>query len=248
MAQATKQKRVCILTGAAGTLGATFCRLHADKYNIVGVYRSKPPRVATQDQTFVDPLRLKAALPENRNRIFAVQADLSDDRELGRIVDLTLARYERVDLLVNAAVHYTFGGIMDGDHLLDSVSRQFQVNVIVPLKLAAMVARKYWRDRDRGNRRANRNVVNVSSTSGLHVYEGVGQSVYGTSKAALNFLTKHMAMEFQAFGIRVNATAPASFPETVTTESVANSILRLDRGTMNGKVLVLDESGERLTA
>jgi NAD(P)-dependent dehydrogenase (short-subunit alcohol dehydrogenase family) len=240
------KKRVCLLTGAAGLLGSAFCRLHADKYDIVAVYRTKPPRVATQHQELVDPLRPKVRLPENSHRVFAVQADLGDDRELARIVDLALARYDRIDLLVNAAVHYSFGDIMDGNRLLDSISPQFHMNVIVPLKLAAMVARKFWRDRDRANRRANRNVVNVSSTSGLHAFADSGQSAYGTSKAALNFLTKHMALEFDAFGIRVNATAPASFPETVTTERVARSIVRLDRHKMNGKVLVVDERGDHL--
>jgi hypothetical protein len=53
-----------------------------------------------------------------------------------------------------------------------------------------------------------------------------------------------MALEFNTFGIRVNATAPASFPETVTTESVANSIVRLDTQKISGKVLVVDETGE----
>jgi NAD(P)-dependent dehydrogenase (short-subunit alcohol dehydrogenase family) len=240
------QKRVCLLTGAAGTLGSAFCRLHADKYHIVAVHRSRPPRVASQNQQFVDPLRPEAALCENEHKVFTIQADLADDRELARIVDLALARYGRIDLLVNAAVHYAFGAIVDGGDLLESISPQFHINVIVPLKLAATVARKFWRDRDIENRRANRNVVNVSSTSGLYAYSDLGQSVYGTTKAALNFLTKHMALEFSTFGVRVNATAPSSFPESVSTEDVTNSIVRLDTQKMNGKVLVLNEGGERL--
>jgi NAD(P)-dependent dehydrogenase (short-subunit alcohol dehydrogenase family) len=241
----TSQKRVCILTGAAGTLGSAFCRLQAHKYHIVAIYRSKPPRVATQDQRFIDPFRPQTVLPENKHRVFAIQANLADDRELDRIVELALARYGRIDLLVNAAVHYVFGGIMDGYHLLDSIGPQFHINVIVPLKLAAAIARKFWRDREVANRRANRSVVNVSSTSGLRAYAESGQCAYGTSKAALNFLTKYMALEFKTFGVRVNATAPAAFPQAVTTESVVNSIVRLDTQRVNGKVLILDEAGER---
>lgn len=237
-----------MLTGAAGTLGSAFCRLQADRYHIVAIYRSKPPRVATQDQRFIDPLRPRAVLPENKHGVFALQANLADDRELDRIVDLALARYGRIDLLVNAAVYYVFGGIMDGYHLLDSISPQFHINVVVPLKLAAVVARKFWRDRDVANRRANRSVVNVSSTSGLQAYADSGQCAYGTSKAALNFLTKYMALEFKTFGVRVNATAPAAFPQTVTTESVVKSIVRLDHQKVSGKVLVLDETGERFAS
>src|SRR6266849_1194880 len=95
-------KRVCLLTGASGTLGTAFCRLYADKYHIAGVYRSRPPSVPTQSQWFVDPLDPQTPVHESKHPIFAIQADLADERELARTVELVLARFERVDLLINA--------------------------------------------------------------------------------------------------------------------------------------------------
>jgi NAD(P)-dependent dehydrogenase (short-subunit alcohol dehydrogenase family) len=91
----------------------------------------------------------------------------------------------------------------------------------------------------------NRNVVNVSSMSGLYVVPDCDQSIYSASKAALNYLTLHMANEFRPLGVRVNASAPTSFPQAVSTQSVAESIVRLDRGNMSGKISVLDQDGER---
>jgi NAD(P)-dependent dehydrogenase (short-subunit alcohol dehydrogenase family) len=116
---------------------------------------------------------------------------------------------------------------------------------MAPIKLATTLARYFWRDRYKENCATNRNVINVSSISGLYVVPDCDQSVYSASKAALNYLTLHMANEFRPIGIRVNAAAPTSFPQAVSTESVADSIVRLDDGNMTGKILVLDQDGER---
>ncbi len=54
--------------------------------------------------------------------------------------------------------------------------------------------------------------MNISSTAGIYIYPGHGQSIYSASKAALNYLSMHMGDEFSSIGVRVNALAPTSFP------------------------------------
>jgi hypothetical protein len=49
-----------------------------------------------------------------------------------------------------------------------------------------------------------------------------------------------MADEFSAIGIRVNATAPNSFPSIIPTSRAADAIVRLDHGTENGVIVVGD--------
>ena len=90
----------------------------------------------------------------------------------------------------------------------------------------------------------NRNIVNVSSTSGAYVF--AGQGGYSASKAALNMLTCHMADEFAAIGIRVNAVAPDTFPQRVSTESVCDAIARVDQQPISGRLLLLEAEGERV--
>ena len=92
----------------------------------------------------------------------------------------------------------------------------------------------------------NRNVINVSSVSGLYVTPRLGRSAYSAAKAALNLLTLHMAQEFQEFGVRANACAPTTFPQIVSAESVAHSLRRLDDGRMNGSIVVMSKEGERI--
>lgn len=242
---APAEKRVCLLTGASGRLGSAFCRLYAAKYHIAAVYRNNAPAATAQNQNYVDPLNPAAHLPENEHPLFAIRADLASDAEINRIVELVLARYGRIDVVINAAVHYAFGHIVDSKRLLSGLEAQFNVNALVPVKLAAKVARDFWRTRDLENRRLNRNVINVSSMSGLFVPPRLGHSAYSAAKAALNLFTVHMANEFQDFGVRANACAPTSFPQVVSAESVARAVRGLDEGLMTGKILVIDREGER---
>jgi NAD(P)-dependent dehydrogenase (short-subunit alcohol dehydrogenase family) len=165
---------------------------------------------------------------------------LTDQRDLERVVDLALARFERVDLLVNAAVHSRWDSMVETDSLVNDAALQFEVNVLVPLRLSVFVARRFWRDRELENRRWNRNVVNISSAAGHTVYPSRGQSVYAASKAALEMLTRHMANEFGIFGVRANALAPNSFPSIISTKEVVDGIVDLDRGAANGIVTRLD--------
>jgi NAD(P)-dependent dehydrogenase (short-subunit alcohol dehydrogenase family) len=237
----TGDRRVCLLTGAGGTLGDAFCRVYGGQYDIVAVCRRRVPGVASQREWFVDPLEPDASVPENDVRVYAVHADLERDGEVERVVDLALARFGRVDLLVNNAayVHLHPPGVVDGDAVLDRVDRHFAVNVGVPLRFATRLAQRFWLHRDLDNRDHNRNIVNVSSRSASRVYPG-GQAVYAASKAALNQLTRHLAAEFGVFGVRVNALAPNNFPSVVRTESVASAIARLDGESATGRILVLD--------
>jgi NAD(P)-dependent dehydrogenase (short-subunit alcohol dehydrogenase family) len=237
---------VCLLTGAGGTLGSAFCRLQASRYDIVAVCRRRAPDAVSQHERYVDPLDPEAALAENENAVFTVFADLERPGEPERVVDLALARFGRVDLLVNNAAYVRQHppGLTDPGVLTD-LDRHFTLNVGVPLRLATVLADRFWRHRDVANRAANRNIVNVSSLSGSRVYQGIGQGVYAASKAALNQLTRHLAADFTAVGVRVNAVAPTSFPALVPTERVVAAITRLDRESVTGKILVVDEPANK---
>jgi NAD(P)-dependent dehydrogenase (short-subunit alcohol dehydrogenase family) len=239
-------RRVCILTGASGILGTYFCNNFSDRYDIVAVYRRNRPDALTQDSTFVDPLAPAGSTgsdgPERnfRRPVFAVRADITDERECDRVVEVALARYDRVDLLVNAAVHSVWSPMLASDQLRRSAQHQFLTNVLAPLNMATAVARQFWQKSDLENRAHNRNVVNVSSVAGIRIYAGLGQSIYAASKAALDQLTGHMANEFSSLGVRVNATAANSFPSIVPTSRAAEALVRLDEGHENGVIVVVD--------
>jgi NAD(P)-dependent dehydrogenase (short-subunit alcohol dehydrogenase family) len=236
--------RVCLLTGAGGQLGTAFCRRFADRYAIAAVHRGGPPAVATQHQHWIDPLRPDDLLDDNLHPVFGIAADLSQPGAIGQAVELTLARFGHIDLVVNAIGCRVWAPLVDSERVLDSAADQLEINALVPVRVAVELARRCWRTRDAENRAASRHVLNVSSTAGLYVYAGLGQSAYSASKAALNFFTLHLAEEFAQFGVRVNAVAPDSFPGRISLSAVLDGIERLDRGDVTGRILSVETDGE----
>jgi len=192
----------------------------------------------------VDPLDPSAHVPENSDAVFAVQADLLDDAECERIIEVALARFGQVDLLVNAAASFHRETIIGSDRLGDHFDRDFHLNVRVPLILSAQLARHDWLAKRTENMAMNRNIVNVASIGGVRLYPGGGVSVYSASKAALAQLSRHMADEFWPFGVRVNVLAPSAFPRLIATERVSERLRELDEGLDNGRVVVLSKDGD----
>lgn len=240
-----QRRRVCLLTGAAGRLGAAFISRYGANCDIIAAYHDKPLAGATQESRFVDPLRPSVSLPENQARAYAVQADLASAEDLRRLVEVALARFDHIDLLINAAADTRFhGSLLDSCLLDDKFRMQMDINILAPMRLTALIAQMHWKKNPNENRRFGRNVINVSSVSGLRVFPNVGQAMYGASKAALNHLTAHLSAELKPLGVRCNALAPTRFPDRIPTDRVIDAIARIDKSDMTGKVIVVDEKGE----
>lgn len=235
---------VCLLTGASGRLGTLFCQLYGHRYQIVAVHCSRPVHQPAEMCWRIDPFNPGVRQRIEGRDVASLQADLSDPAEIPRVVDFALERVGRVDVLVNGAAIVRHVSLTGGEPVAEHVTAMLDMNAVVPLRLAVELAQRFWRGRTEENAAFNRSIVNISSTSGAYIYSNVGQSGYGASKAALNMLTCHLAEEFAAFGVRANTVAPDSFPERVTTASVCDAIARVAAGDMNGRMLLLEPSGE----
>jgi NAD(P)-dependent dehydrogenase (short-subunit alcohol dehydrogenase family) len=231
-------KRVCLLTGASGTLGTAFVRRCFAQYQIIAICNRHAPQFPTMDQSFVDPLDPTRFCEENNNRAFEIHADLSDPGVIDSLCQEVIDRFRQVDLLINAAAHRQWVNLRSTSGLQDA-PLTLAVNVLAPLRLTASLAEKFWSAHRDENIRLSRNVLNVSSTAGVYVYPDLGQGIYSASKAALNYATYHLASELWHIGIRVNAIAPDTFPGLVLTDKVVDEILMLDRATDTGRVVIL---------
>lgn len=237
--------RVCLLTGAGGLLGNAYCQALAGEYAIVAAYHETPPVVPTQDATLFDPVCPGRSVAEAQDSVFAVSADLTCTGEVERLVEVAMARFGHIDLLVNAAADLATGSDTTDPGQLLVWTHQLVLNALVPLQVAAAVVQACWHGDEHGNRAYQRNVVNVSSTAGLHgVPPTRGRSIYAASKLAMNTITRRMALDYARFGVRVNAVAPTNFPQQVATSDVVSAVCRLDRGEMTGRLLVLDGTRE----
>ncbi|MGB8331278.1 MAG: SDR family oxidoreductase [Polyangiales bacterium] len=172
-----------IVTGATRGIGrATVDEILARGGNVVAIAR---------DESALLTLRVSAA-----DRIRTVVADLADAHAVPGVARRAIEAFGSVDGLVNCA------GIARYEPLsaiaLDSIEAQLRVNLIAPLLLSQAVAKHLA-----GKGGA---IVNVSSTLSDRVARST--MVYAASKAALNTLTKCLALELAPIGVRVNAVLP----------------------------------------
>lgn len=202
------QGQVVIITGAGRGIGREVARVSAEAgAKVVLVARS------------ADQLEAAAAeIQQGGGEALVHACDLSQPGTDKAIVDATLARFERVDVLVNnAAMNYVANLVMSKD---DRWHELYELNLFSMVALTRRVLKQLIR-------RKSGRIINISSVSAK-----VGASynaAYASSKAAMIGFTKSVAREVARLGITVNAVCPWH----VDTEMVREAMGR--RAKMFGK-------------
>ncbi len=137
-------------------------------------------------------------------RATAVQADLSEPKEIDRLVEQAIAEFSRIDILVNNAG--TTWAAPTLDYPIEGWDRVFALNVRGLWLLSQQVAR-HMKGQGGGT------IIHVSSVATRHAAPDEEQPVvaYNASKGAVDALTVDMAVKLAPFGIRVNCIAPGPF-------------------------------------
>jgi 3-oxoacyl-[acyl-carrier protein] reductase len=152
--------------------------------------------------------KLAAQLSESGGEVVAVQADAADGARAQQVVDELLARWEKIDVLVNSA-----GIIRDGlfaSMSSEAFSEVIQTNLVGTYNYCRAVSQPMM------SRRAG-SIVNISSVAAE--FGSRGQVNYAASKGGIDGLTRCLAKELAARRIRVNAVAPGMI-ETDMSEAV----------------------------
>jgi NAD(P)-dependent dehydrogenase (short-subunit alcohol dehydrogenase family) len=180
-------ERTALITGAARGIG----RATAERFAQSGAH------IAIVDRDRREAEAAANAICASGRRALAVVADVADARAVGGAIDACLQAFGRLDVLVNnAGIH--FARAID-QYTDDEIDRIVAVNLkgaLYTIRAAVPALRA-----SRGS------IVSVSSMTGL-----VGQdrgAVYVATKGALISLTKALALELAADGIRVNCVCPA---------------------------------------
>ncbi len=152
--------------------------------------------------------------------VLVVEADVAVEADCERIVAATLERFGALDILVNNAARFALVPLIEADAA--EAARVLTINVAGPLHCARAFA-KWAFERGQGGA-----IVNISSIAGARPAPGCG--LYSASKAALDMLTRSMALEWAPKGMRVNSVAPGH----VATEGVIEDFRagRLDEAAM----------------
>ena len=194
--------RVAIVTGAARGLGrAVAVRLHE--------------RGASVAVNVRDEKRATAVAREIGDEVLAVPGDIAAAGIPEAVVEQTIDRFGRVDILINnAALPLT----TRFEQISAAEWRQaIEVNLTAPFLLTqavlpAMKRQQYGR------------IVNISSTAGRMV-STLGGAHYTSSKTGLLGLTRAAAKELGKYGITVNAVCPGMIDTELTRESAPPDVL-----------------------
>jgi len=183
-------RRVALVTGGGQGIGLACADALAEAGATV--------IIADRDAAAADAGR--ATLVAKGYRAEALVMDVTDSSRVTEVADDLVARHGKVDILVNNA------GIARSETPAETVTDEHWLNVIdVNLNGTFWCCRAFGRHMLGAKSGA---IVNIGSMSGFIVNKPQEQAYYNASKAAVHHLTKSLAAEWGARGVRVNAVAP----------------------------------------
>ncbi|XP_026755899.1 3-oxoacyl-[acyl-carrier-protein] reductase FabG-like [Galleria mellonella] len=181
--------KVVLITGASAGIGAvtaiSFAREGAD-VAIVGRNEDKLKQVVQECKRVG-----RTPLP--------IKADVANDDDAKRIVNETIKKFGKLDVLVNNAGIGAYGSILSGE-ILKAYDDIMGINVRAVIHLTSLAAPHLVKTKG--------NIVNISSAAGFRVSTSPPQIAYCVSKAAVNHFTAGAALELASSGVRVNAVNP----------------------------------------
>jgi NAD(P)-dependent dehydrogenase (short-subunit alcohol dehydrogenase family) len=178
--------RVAIVTGAAGGIGR----------EVAARFLSEGACV-----TLLDVRSASLDAPDRDDRALTIVADVTLAGDVDRAVEGTIARFGRIDILINSAGICPPSAFLDTD--LETYDRVMAVNVRGSFAMAQACAR-HMRVRPSGC------IVQLSSVFAFASGGVRGFCAYNMSKAAVRQMTHTIAAELAEYNIRVNAIAPGS--------------------------------------
>lgn len=126
-----------------------------------------------------------------------VYFDLSDENEVKRGISDILKEKQHIDVLINnAAVAH---GALFTMTSLSKLREVYEINVFAQIQIMQLIARQMMRQKSGC-------IINICSAGGIET--NPGYLAYGSSKAALTWITKSVSRELGAYNIRVNGIAP----------------------------------------
>ncbi len=180
--------KIAIVTGASRGIGRAISLAFArEGAHVVVTARGSAPLAA-----------LVQEIEATGQRCLAVSADLAVELDIGRIATEALAKFGRVDVLVNNA-----GIIHPSTDLVDFEPAQWRYVLDVNLVSAVLLTRELLPSMIK---RRSGKVINISSMGGRN--GAPGRSAYRASKAGLISVTESIAAEVSKYGVDVNCICP----------------------------------------
>ena len=182
------QNKIAIVTGASRGIGRAIAKMLAENNYIV---------IANYYRSEAEAVQLKEELENQNKQIDIFKADVSKREEVKQLIEYTLNKYGKIDVLINNAgisKSQLFTDVTDSDWNKIIQNNLYSAFCVTQELLPNMIHNK------------NGCIINISSIWGL-----VGascESIYSISKAGIDAMTKSLAKELGPSNIRVNSIAP----------------------------------------
>lgn len=194
--------KVAVVTGGTKGLG----------YGIVMVFAYHGAKVVITSRHQEDCDVVAAEVAAMGGEAMGIKADVQNVEEIQNLVDRTVEKYGRLDIMVNNA------GVAVTRRLTDMTEADYERVIDSNLKsvyFGAQIAAKQMIAQGEGGK-----IINMCSIGGI---KGNNQlSIYGASKAGAINLTKSMAWEWGRYGINVNAICPGYVKTDLNAEQLEN--------------------------
>jgi NAD(P)-dependent dehydrogenase (short-subunit alcohol dehydrogenase family) len=183
--------KVVLVTGGSRGLGRAFAEAAA-------AFGAKVV-IAARDQGKID--ETLAVLAGNKTQALGISADMTREEDIRRMVEETLKKFGRIDVLFNNA-----GTTRPQRPIHEEVIADFDTIINTNLRSPFLVLKYVLPVMIKQNKGA---IINVSSTAGIRAeLPEIAPVAYCAAKAGINVMTQIAALEYARYNIRVNCIAP----------------------------------------
>jgi len=216
------EQKVAVITGASQGIGAALVKAYRDRNHRV---------VATA----------RSIKPSNDDDVLTVAGDIADPRTAERVISEAVARFGRVDTIVNNA------GIFIAKPFIEYTAEDFatvmSINVAGFFHVSQQAAARMLSQR-------SGHIVNVTTSLVDQPIAGIPAALASLTKGGLDAVTRGLAIEYADKGIRVNAVSPGIIKTPMHKPETHEFLARLHPMNRMGEikeivdaVLYLDDAG-----
>jgi len=178
-------KKVVIITGASRGFGELIAKkFQKQKFQVIATMRNVNSSPSLMELDNVDIKKL----------------DVTNKSDIKNVVDFTIKKYGRIDILINNAGYGAFGLLEEASE--QEIRNQFDVNYFGLIDCIRGVLPQMRKQKDGV-------IINISSIAGRFGLPFT--SLYNSSKFAVEGLTECLHYELSLFGIDIKTVAPGSF-------------------------------------